>query len=194
MTLNSSATKMAEYIMKKANISQRKKAVFVYGCELTLSTAASILSIIFFSILLNAVYSSFVFLFIFMGIRFFSGGYHAKTYFHCFLLTNFVYILSFLFSKHILILMSWTVKAMLLFGSAIIIVALATIRHKKHPLTEQIYQKNARIARIITVLITLVAISLLIKSSTSLVLTMIVVTLMATAIMMIIPKFQEGVE
>ena len=184
MTLNSSATKMAEYIMKKANISQRKKAVFVYGCELTLSTAASILSIIFFSILLNAVYSSFVFLFIFMGIR----------YFHCFLLTNFVYILSFLFSKHILILMSWTVKAMLLFGSAIIIVALAPIRHKKHPLTEQIYQKNARIARIITVLITLVAISLLIKSSTSLVLTMIVVTLMATAIMMIIPKFQEGVE
>ena len=194
MTLNSSATKMAEYIMKKANISQRKKAVFVYGWELTLSTAASILSIIFFSILLNAVYSSFVFLFIFMGIRFFSGGYHAKTYFHCFLLTNFVYILSFLFSKHILILMSWTVKAMLLFGSAIIIVALAPIRHKKHPLTEQIYQKNARIARIITVLITLVAISLLIKSSTSLVLTMIVVTLMATAIMMIIPKFQEGVE
>lgn len=83
---------------------------------------------------------------------------------------------------------------MLLFGSAIIIVALAPIRHKKHPLTEQIYQKNARIARIITVLITLVAISLLIKSSTSLVLTMIVVTLMATAIMMIIPKFQEGVE
>ena len=151
MTLNSSATKMAEYIMKKANISQRKKAVFVYGCELTLSTAASILSIIFFSILLNAVYSSFVFLFIFMGIRFFSGGYHAKTYFHCFLLTNFVYILSFLFSKHILILMSWTVKAMLLFGSAIIIVALAPIRHKKHPLTEQIYQKYARIARIISV-------------------------------------------
>ena len=194
MTLNSSATKMAEYIMKKANIPQREKGVFVYGCELTLSTAASILSIIILSIALNAVYSSFVFLLVFMGIRFFAGGYHAKTYFHCFLLTNFVYILSFLSSKHILVLMSWPVKAMLLFGSTIVILVLAPIRNKKHPLTEKTYRKNAIIARIITALILFIAVLILLQNALSSALAMIMVTLMAIAIMMIIPKFQEGVE
>lgn len=69
MTLHLTATKMAEYIMERANISKQRKAVFIYGCELTLSTIASVLSIIIFSIFLNAIYSSFVFLLVFIGIR-----------------------------------------------------------------------------------------------------------------------------
>ena len=83
MTLHLTATKMAEYIMERANISKQRKAVFIYGCELTLSTIASVLSIIILSIFLNAIYSSFVFLLVFIGIRLFAGGYHAKTYSHC---------------------------------------------------------------------------------------------------------------
>lgn len=43
MTLNSTAIKMAEHIMERANIPQQRKAIFVYGCELTLSTSASVL-------------------------------------------------------------------------------------------------------------------------------------------------------
>ena len=103
MTLHLTATKMAEYIMERANISKQRKAVFIYGCELTLSTIASVLSIIILSIFLNAIYSSFVFLLVFIGIRLFAGGYHAKTYSHCFLLTNFVYLLSFLLSEYVII-------------------------------------------------------------------------------------------
>ena len=131
MTLQATATKMAQHVMEKANIPQQRKAIFVYGCELTLSTSASVLSIILLSIVLGALYSSFVFLAVFMGIRFFAGGYHAKTYSHCFLLTNFIYIISFLLSKYVLAPLSWPVKLILLLSSAIVVLVLAPIRHKK---------------------------------------------------------------
>lgn len=194
MTLHATATKMAQHVMEKANIPQQRTAIFIYGCELTLSTSASVLSIILLSIVLDALYSSFVFLAVFMGIRFFAGGYHAKTYSQCFLITNAVYIISILSSKYVLFSLGWPVKTTLLLCSAIVILALAPIRHKKHPLSEQTYHKNAIIGRAITVLISLVAILLLLINIATQVSTMIVVTLMAIAIMMIIPKIQEGVE
>ena len=194
MTLQATATKMAQHVMEKANIPQQRKAIFVYGCELTLSTSASVLSIILLSIVLGALYSSFVFLAVFMGIRFFAGGYHAKTYSHCFLLTNFIYIISFLLSKYVLAPLSWPVKLILLLSSAIVVLVFAPIRHKKHPLSEQTYRKNAIIGRAITVLISLGAILLLLKDITTQISTLIVVTLMAIAIMMILPKIKEGVE
>ena len=153
MTLHLTATKMAEYIMERANISKQRKAVFIYGCELTLSTIVSVLSIIILSIFLNAIYSSFVFLLVFIGIRLFAGGYHAKTYSHCFLLTNFVYLLSFLLSEYVIISLHRPIKTILLFISAAVILVLAPIRHKNHPLSEQTYRKNAAIGRTITILI-----------------------------------------
>ena len=92
------ASNMARIIVKKANIDDKYRSIYEYGCELFLSTSASILSIIFFSLVLNVLYSSIVFLTVFMGIRFFSGGYHATTYFHCFVLTNLVYLISYIAS------------------------------------------------------------------------------------------------
>lgn len=71
---------------------------------------------------------------------------------------------------------------------------LAPIRHKNHPLSEQTYRKNAAIGRTITILISMITVWLLLNNIAAAVTTMIVVTLMAIAIMMIIPKIQKGVE
>ena len=67
------ASNMARIIVKKANIDDKYRSIYEYGCELFLSTSASILSIIFFSLMLNAPYSSIVLLTVFMGIRFFQA-------------------------------------------------------------------------------------------------------------------------
>lgn len=42
------ASNMARIIVKKANIDDKYRSIYEYGCELFLSTSASILSIIFF--------------------------------------------------------------------------------------------------------------------------------------------------
>ena len=72
MLLNAWATNLADFVMLKAKVPLQRRSVFVYGCELMLSTCASIISIIVISILVRAPYSSITFLFVFMGIRFFS--------------------------------------------------------------------------------------------------------------------------
>uniref|UniRef100_UPI003A92EB3E accessory gene regulator B family protein n=1 Tax=Evtepia gabavorous TaxID=2211183 RepID=UPI003A92EB3E len=86
------------------------------------------------------------------------------------------------------------IKTILLFISAAVILVLAPIRHKNHPLSEQTYRKNAAIGRTITILISMITVWLLLNNIAAAVTTMIVVTLMAIAIMMIIPKIQKGVE
>lgn len=82
-------------------------------------------------------------------------------------------------------------KTILLFISAAVILVLAPIRHKNHPLSEQTYRKNAAIGRTITILISMITVWLLLNNIAAAVTTMIVVTLMAIAIMMIIPKIQK---
>lgn len=101
MLLNAWATNLADFVMLKAKVPLQRRSVFVYGCELMLSTCASILSIIVISILVRAPYSSITFLFVFMGIRFFSGGLHAATYLRCFILTNTVYLLTLLIASFV---------------------------------------------------------------------------------------------
>lgn len=188
------ASSIAEEIMKRANVPKTQRAVFVYGCELLLSTCASAFSVIVLSILMNAVYSSFAFLFVFMGIRLFSGGYHAKTYLHCFLLTNLIYMATFLASRIISKYIGNVGDITLVCAAAGIIIVLAPIRHKKHPLSAEAYRKNTYIARIITVVITSGSVFLLAVKGSDSVLSMIVVTLTAVAVMMIIPKISEQEE
>ena len=62
------------------------------------------------------------------------------------------------------------------------------------PQFDQTYRKNAAIGRTITILISMITVWLLLNNIAAAVTTMIVVTLMAIAIMMIIPKIQKGVE
>ena len=54
MLLNAWATNLADFVMLKAKVPLQRRSVFVYGCELMLSTCASILSIIVISILVGA--------------------------------------------------------------------------------------------------------------------------------------------
>ena len=86
--LNACATALTDRLLCRFPMAQGHRAVYVYGFEITLSSLAVMFSVFTLSCLCGAVYTSITFSLIFVSIRLFSGGYHAKTYGCCFILSN----------------------------------------------------------------------------------------------------------
>lgn len=189
--LDSCAAFLANQLMRHGEVEEVKRPILTYGIKLFLSTMASTISICILSLLFQAFYTFLVFVVVFMSTRLFAGGYHAKTYRRCFLLTNSIYLLVYVFSILIPAFIQNVILPIIILGSAVTIIILAPIRHKNHPLTVATYKKNQKIAWIITLLIsgTLLLMEFLIP--TTCFLPFASITLMAVAVMMIIPKLME---
>lgn len=191
MLLHSCARYLASHLQEHCKIDETKKPVFIYGFELFLSTLASTLSIIIISLILGRMYTAITFLFIFIGIRLFAGGYHAKTYGRCFALTNAVYISVYAVSSLIPNSLYRILLPAFILCSTIVILIFAPIRHKNHPLSQSTYRKNQKIAWITTMSVDCILFLLIITNSATFLVPVASVTLAAVAVMMAIPKLTE---
>ena len=147
MSLYHCADFCAEKLIQHTNTPSSHKPVFRYGIELTISTLSSILSVLFLSLLLNATIETIVFLIAYMSLRIWSGGYHAKTYARCFLSTNLTYLAVYAISRILLTLESVWPPLILFFAANTVIFVWAPVRNEHHPLSEERYHRNKRIAR-----------------------------------------------
>ena len=92
------ASQIVGFLYDRAELDQSKKAIYQYGTELTLSTSAAVLFILLLATILGNLLWGIIFLVIFISFRFPGGGYHASTYRNCFILTNSVFLASFVIS------------------------------------------------------------------------------------------------
>lgn len=95
------ANECTGFLLKRGVIQDNHRKIYVYGFELFLSTLLCIISILSIGVVSGYLSSSVVFLLFFMPIRMVAGGYHAKTYKACFILTNSIAILCVVVSKTI---------------------------------------------------------------------------------------------
>ncbi len=123
-----------------------KKAIYEYGIQLSLSTLASMCSIVLLGLLFKNPASAFIFLGVFFFLRLFSGGYHASTYARCFLLTNSVYLAVVGASCWIVHFQLYHLLPVIVAASYAVVIVLSPIRNKRHPLSEKTYRKNRKIA------------------------------------------------
>lgn len=86
------AARITKFICKDSENQTDMQEIYQYGVELTLSTILNIFWIVVAGVILSDIFSGLIFLAVFMMIRPFTGGYHAKTYFKC----NMVFIITFL--------------------------------------------------------------------------------------------------
>ena len=93
------AEKIVDQLFKHCDFPEKRKPVYIYGAELTLSTMLGCISVLLVSLLLGNILIGLSFLFYFISIRLFSGGYHANTYFSCFLTTNTTFICVYILSR-----------------------------------------------------------------------------------------------
>ncbi len=82
--LHKCAVSLTNFMLGNQSIAEEDHEVYVYGFEMILSTAASILVIVFISFLVGETLGSLVFLACFLTLRAYAGGYHANSYLSCF--------------------------------------------------------------------------------------------------------------
>ena len=169
------------------------RPVYVYGFELLLSTGCSVVSIVALSAVFSLVHYALLFLGVFISLRLFNGGFHAKTYGKCFLVTNAVYLIVLLTSLFVqnIAQISMTGYLLITVSAATVIYVLSPIKHVNHPLSERQYRHNQKIGRILVVVIAVANCILFFYPLPFINPVLISFTLMAVAIMMIIPQFTE---
>lgn len=140
------ASQLVGFLYGKSELDQSKKAIYQYGTELTISTAAAVASILLLAALLGNLLWGVIFLVVFISFRLPGGGYHASTYRNCFILTNSVFLASFILSL-ILLSIPNVIRNVLLLISCFAIWMLAPIPNPHHPVSERTLRKNKIIVR-----------------------------------------------
>ena len=140
------AARLTDQLYFRCPLDPCKKVVYEYGIQLSLSTLASMCSIVVLGIFLKNPASAFIFLGVFFFLRLFSGGYHATTYARCFLLTNSVYLAVVGASCWIVHFRLYHLLPVIVAASCAVVIVLSPIRNKRHPLSEKTYRKNRKIA------------------------------------------------
>lgn len=145
--------KTASFIFKNANLDSELFEVYQFGIEFTISTLLNFFWVISISVVLNDVISGIIFLAVFISLRSFTGGYHAKTYFMCNALFILTYLLVYYINSIITMffegeLFSRILMSLILLG-IIPITAFAPVQHKHKLLS----QKQARISQIMGIVV-----------------------------------------
>lgn len=140
------ATQIVGFLYDKSELDQSKKAIYQYGTELTLSTATTVASILLLAVLFGKPSWGIIFLIVFISLRLPGGGYHASSYRNCFILTNSVFLFSFI-TSFVLLYLPNVIGTMLLLTSCVIIWGLAPIPNPHHPVSERTFCKNKIIVR-----------------------------------------------
>lgn len=143
------ALKITNFIFKNVGLDLELFEVYKYGIEITISSLLNIILIIAASVVICDVISGVVFLTVFISLRSFVGGYHAKTYFMC----NALFLLTYLSVYYINStaaafvdeeLLSRLLTILIMLG-IIPIIAFAPVENPNKPLSE----KQVRSSRMI---------------------------------------------
>lgn len=89
--INKVSTHILKFISRHTEIPMEMVDVYRYGIEITFSSIINIVLIITCSLIVKNIWAGIVYLFVFIFLRTFSGGYHATTYFRC----NLTFVISF---------------------------------------------------------------------------------------------------
>ena len=110
--------KCAEILVRHGKISDAQINLYKYGFELLFSTAITLGFILLLSVFGGYVSQIIIFLLYFITIRIAAGGYHAKSYGRCFVLTNFISISCIEISRYM-----WEIKS--IFVEILLVVSFA---------------------------------------------------------------------
>lgn len=141
--LQACAVNFTRFLYDHCNLPDNQRHIYIYGSKLFFSTSLGIISILLISYLIGSIASGILFVLIFVSIRLFVGGFHAKTYGRCFWLSNSVFLITLGGATLLENCHSLTI-ALILICSVGVIWTLAPIRNSHHPLSEKTYQKNKK--------------------------------------------------
>lgn len=147
--LNVIADFCTSILVNNGVVKEEKSAVLVYGFQLFISTASSLLSILLISLFTGNIAYGILYLVVFMLLRITANGFHARTYGRCFLLTNGLFLLYLGVVNFYPRIVPLFLDRLLLLFCFIYIWIKAPVEHPNHKLSLKNKKKNQLAARII---------------------------------------------
>ena len=128
-------------LLKRKIISAEKADIYKIGLELIVADVINTILIIGVSLITNTFISGCLYMLVFCGVRKFCGGFHAKTYWLCRVVSLFTYIMVIITSS--IIKYNWLSIALICDAITIIsMVLFAPVRHPNKDLTEKEIKAN----------------------------------------------------
>lgn len=147
--LNTIATLCTSILVNNGIIKEEKSAVMIYGFQLFIATASSLLSILLISFFSGNIEYGILYLIVFMLLRITANGFHARTYGGCFLLTNGLFLLYLSIINFYPYIVPLLFNKLLLCFCFVYIWINAPVEHPNHKLSLKNRNKNKLAARII---------------------------------------------
>ena len=161
------AEDIAFLLIKNKIVDIEKREECVFGVEVLLLNLTNILTALIISILSDTILHFAAFMLIFVPLRIFTGGCHAKTSERCYLITTAVYALS-AFSVKQLPELYTSIPAVITFLILIVpIILLAPVENKNNPLNADERKRNRLISIVLTVVDSLIFIIMYLLSITA---------------------------
>lgn len=152
--------KITAFLIEQKIVSDEDREIYEYGFELLLADVFNFSIILLIGGITHQLWSTVLYLLIFVGLRSVCGGYHAKTHLRCHIGTIGVYILFLL----LLNTQALTDSALLLlygnFIAALPIILFSPIPHANKPLSETVRKRSRFLAIILLFLLLLLTLLL----------------------------------
>ncbi|MDF2512319.1 MAG: accessory protein regulator protein [Herbinix sp.] len=137
--------KIGNRFVRDGIIAEEDKELYTYGMQQGVLILLNIISSIIIGIIFNMVWQSVVFLMAYMPLRSYAGGYHAKTQFRCYLVSQFIIVVALVGMREI----QWTSLMALssVIISTCIIFLLTPVEDANKPLDASekiVYKKKTR--------------------------------------------------
>lgn len=186
------AERIAFFVYKKNDL--LPFGIYVYGFELIISSVIETSALIIAGCLIGRFIETILFLLSFSSLRFFSGGYHAKSYLRCFIITLFSYVLILLMNDF-LIMLDAVVIAMIAFSeflvTLIIFIIISPVESKEKEITNPRRQK---LLSIVSLCINIGLVLIAVLAANNNILVIVLPTIIIVDALMIIEKLKQGVE
>ena len=158
-----------------------------YGIEISISSFLNIFLVLLVGVIIHHMIESAIFLAIFILIRSFTGGYHADTYFRCNLLMCTTFIITVLVNNILSSKFSLLMIVVLICITELIVSVLGPIENKNKPINDSRRKQLKIIGIVISLIINCIGLFL----SRNNLGTMIILTTLLIAILMVAAKIKE---
>ena len=148
--LSKVAPKLTNRLLLSGVINAEEEEIYIYGFELLLSFLFSTAVILAIGIAVQAVLPTIAFLAVFIVLRSYTGGFHARTYAVCSLVTFSVYGVVMLLSHFLTVgYIEYLVMGVI---GVVLLVIFAPVKHPNKELTAQDIKRNKIISVVVFIL------------------------------------------
>lgn len=132
-------------LIKHKKLDIKDRDIYIYGLEVILLNGLLLILFLLMSIWFDMIFHFAGFLFFFLPLRIFVGGYHAKCSETCFIMSNAMYLLTLVIVKNYLEFHNNINVVIVTLVALIIMYIWSPVKNQNRPLAEYQYKRNKKI-------------------------------------------------